>query len=86
MLITFFPVIILCTEFQSAERRILKAAQKADMMNGQYVYFIPDQLPPPNVRTPWVTGDSQEEDDILYQAYKHVFLVNRIYLISRGQL
>jgi len=31
------------------------------MTDGQYVYVVAHQVPPQNVKTPWVAGDDQDE-------------------------
>ena len=30
------------------------------MFDGSYVFFVPEHLPPANVKTPWVLGDSMD--------------------------
>lgn len=66
-------VIILCTENSNDKRRILIQAYRKGMVNGEYVYFTPDHLPPPDVRTPWARGDILDEEAKL--AFTSVFQV-----------
>ncbi|XP_041368120.1 atrial natriuretic peptide receptor 1-like [Gigantopelta aegis] len=66
-------IVILCTENAQDRRNILLRAVHAGLMDGSYVFFLPDHLPAPNVRTPWITGG--EDDSIAKRAYTHVFQI-----------
>ena len=70
----YITVVILCSENDQDRRNILLRAVNAGLMDGSYVFFLPDHLPAPNVKTPWVTGG--EDDDIAKKAYAHVFQVS----------
>ncbi|KAL4227619.1 Nitrogen permease reactivator protein [Mactra antiquata] len=67
-------IILLCTEISSDRRRILIKAYTKGMTNGDYVYIIPDHLPPADIKMPWQHGD--EFDDIVKEAYNSVFQVS----------
>ncbi|XP_046584899.1 LOW QUALITY PROTEIN: atrial natriuretic peptide receptor 1-like [Haliotis rubra] len=54
--------VILCTENTADRRTILIHAAREGMMDGTYVFFLPEHLPPPNVQTPWVKGDELDEE------------------------
>ncbi|XP_046358939.2 atrial natriuretic peptide receptor 1-like [Haliotis rufescens] len=43
------------------------------MMDGTYVFFIPEHLPPANVQTPWVKGDDLDEE--AKAAFSYVFQI-----------
>jgi len=49
-------------------------AHQLHMTDGQYVYVVADQVPPQNVRTPWVAGDGQ--DEIARLAFESVLQVH----------
>ncbi|XP_067667417.1 atrial natriuretic peptide receptor 1-like [Haliotis asinina] len=66
-------VVILCTENTADRRTILLQAARAGLMDGTYVFFLPEHLPPPNVQTPWVTGDELDEE--VKAAFTYVFQI-----------
>ena len=55
------------------------AAYQLHMTNGEYVYVIAEQVPPQNIKTPWVAGDDQ--DGAARIAFPSVLQV-RIYQLS----
>ena len=56
----FVSVVILCGS-EKFVRDFMLTAHQLHMTDGQYVYVVADQVPPRNVRTPWVAGDNQDE-------------------------
>jgi len=58
--VRFVSVVILCGSAKFI-RDFLLTAHKLHMTNGQYVYVVADQVPPENVKRPWVAGDDQDE-------------------------
>jgi len=68
----FVLVVILCGSAKFV-RDFMLTAHQLHMTDGQYVYVVAHQVPPQNVRTPWVVGDDQ--DDIARLAYESVLQV-----------
>ncbi|XP_064609278.1 receptor-type guanylate cyclase gcy-28-like [Liolophura sinensis] len=66
-------VIILCTENRADLRKILLQAHGKGMTDGDYVFFVPDQLPPSNVAKPWVTNSDLDQD--VKKAFTTVFQI-----------
>ena len=60
MLCYFVLVVILCGS-EKFVRNFMLTAQQLHMTDGQYVYVVAGQVPPENVKTPWVAGDDQDE-------------------------
>ncbi|KAL5004738.1 hypothetical protein ScPMuIL_018194 [Solemya velum] len=56
---------IMCTENRADKLHILQRASRLGMMNGNFVFFLPDQLPADDISTPWGTTDKS--------AFSHVF-------------
>ena len=60
MLCYFVSVIILCRSAKFVRDFMLRA-HESQMTDGQYAYIVAHQVPPENVKTPWVAGDDQDE-------------------------
>jgi len=58
--VRFVVVVILCGS-EKFIRDFMLTAHELHMTDGQYAYVVADQLPPHNVKTPWVAGDDQDE-------------------------
>lgn len=69
----YFPVIIFCTENNEDKRRFLLRAVDKGMADGSYVFFLPYHLQPPNVETPWI-GENQDDEKAKLM-YSHTFQV-----------
>ena len=75
----FVSVVILCGSDKFI-RDFMLTAHQLHMTGGQYVYVVADQVPPQNVKTPWVAGDDQDETARL--AFESVLQVRSVrYLI-----
>ncbi|CAC5377896.1 ANPRA [Mytilus coruscus] len=70
---TALQVIIFCTENNADKRRFLLRAVDKGMADGSYVFFLPDHLQPPNVETPWIAGNQDDEKAKLM--YSHAFQI-----------
>ncbi|XP_055956148.1 atrial natriuretic peptide receptor 1-like [Patella vulgata] len=66
-------IVILCSENKDDTRRILLRGKEAGMMDGSFVFWMPDHLPPDNVEKPWLRGDSSDADAKL--TFRNVFQI-----------
>ncbi len=75
----FVLVVILCASDKD-EHNILKLAQKSGMTNGEYLYITLDHLPPINIRTPWTSKDTRDDQNLV-DIYKHVLEVQGCFIV-----
>ena len=59
-IVRFVVVVILCGS-EKFIRDFMLTAHELHMTDGQYSYVVADQVPPQNIKTPWVAGDDQDE-------------------------
>ncbi|ELU09641.1 hypothetical protein CAPTEDRAFT_202251 [Capitella teleta] len=66
-------IIIICGPAEDKKRFLLRA-NAAGMVNAEYLYISLNHLQPPNIQTPWVTGE--EDDEVVRPLYRYVIESN----------
>jgi len=72
-------VVILCGS-EHFVRDFMLAAHEMGMTSGEYVYVVVAQVPPGNVKTPWLAGIHDDEDETARLAFHSVLQVRAFLL------